>query len=82
MELNNNSLISRLSDRYSDMMTANGGNLKSCKPAIAAAYIIGATATLHRICLLIDGSSKVENGLPPEKARKLLELIKLTEGIV
>lgn len=81
MELSNSSLISRLSESYADGICS----VKSGKPlsrgSIAAAYIVGASAAINRICLLIEASAKAEKGLTQKQAQKLIGLIELTENL-
>lgn len=73
------SLISGLSQRYADRMAAGDETRTFGRSSIAAAYIIGAEETLHRICNIIRESS-VCGGLQPRQAQVLLNIINEIEN--
>lgn len=74
MERNNHKLISDLSVKYADRMCGGDNDRKFGRGSIAAAYIIGAEDTLHRVHDAI-GYSVTVGGLTPTQAGTLLRII-------
>lgn len=74
-------LISDLSAEYADSLSKNNPDATFTRGDIAVAYIIGAEEVMSRILRLIKASTNIENGLSEIQSKKLLGLIRTTEGM-
>lgn len=78
MNTDNHHLISSLSEKYADRM-CEGGKDTFSRGSITAAYIIGAEATLHRVCNVILESGRC-GGISPRQSGALINLIQQIEA--
>lgn len=74
METNNRQLISDLSTEYADRMCKGDDDRQFSRSALAAAYVVGAEATLTRACNIIRESAAM-GGLSPRQSDILLRII-------
>ena len=79
MNKDNHKLISGLSEGYADQMCSGDNERKFCRGRIAAAYIIGAEETLHRVCNVIRESAAV-GGITPHQSYTLIKIIEAIES--
>lgn len=77
MEVDKHLLISDLSEKYADKMCQCSTSFS--RGSIAAAYIIGAEETLHRVCNVIRESSLI-GGISPQQSSILLNIIQEIES--
>lgn len=77
-KVNDNSLVSALSERYADRMCEGNADKTFTRGSIAAAYIVGANGLLCRVAALIR-ASVCKDGLTSRQADKLLGLISYAE---
>lgn len=78
METGNHKLISDLSEKYADKMCGDDNNKLFSRGSIAAAYIIGAEETLHRVCNVISESAVV-GGISRQQSQTLIRIIQAIE---
>lgn len=78
METDNHKLISDLSEKYADRMCDGDNSKVFSRGSIAAAYIIGAEETLHRVCNAIRESATI-GGISPRQSQILLMIIQSIE---
>lgn len=79
MQKNKHILITRLAVKYADSMASGENPALFSREALAAAYIIGAVETLHRLCNIIRESAVV-GGISHTQESKLLEIIDTIEN--
>lgn len=79
MDPNNHILISDKSEAYANRMCDGDASQTFNRGDIAAAYIIGAETTLHRICNAIQASVFV-GGLSKQQSQTLLRIIEKIEN--
>lgn len=80
MEINKHRLIAGLSRNYADKMCDGNDAATFDRCSIAAAYIIGAEETLHRVCNIILESARI-GGIDRANAAILLETIEAIESM-
>lgn len=68
--------IIELAHRYADSIVDNESDPR--RPVLSMAYIIGAEATLHRVCCTIDFASKLGE-ITPLQARRIIGAIEQIE---
>lgn len=74
MQTDRHKLIAMRSVEYADAMCDGDDERKFCRGSIAAAYIIGAEETLHRICEIIKFSAQI-GGITDRQYQSLLHAI-------
>lgn len=78
METDKHKLISDLSEKYSERMCGGDNDKAFSRGSIAAAYIIGAEETLHRVCNVISESAVV-GGISRQQSQTLIRIIQAIE---
>lgn len=80
MNTSDHKLIPDLARKYAYQISGGDNDHTFTRQSIIGAYIIGAEATLKRILLIIQASSKVDGGLSSSQSQRLMALINATEG--
>lgn len=80
MQTDSHKLIAMRSVEYADTMCDGDDERKFCRGSIAAAYIIGAEETLHRICEIIKFSAQI-GGITDRQSLSLLFAIEEIESM-
>ncbi len=78
MEIDDLRLISGLSVKYADELCKQTGNEHFDRGSIVAAYLVGASETLHR-ALNVIRESVWPHGLTDIQARRLIDIITIIE---
>lgn len=78
METDNHRLISDKSEEYAERMCEGNNDKMFGRGSIAAAYIIGAEETLHRICNVIRESAII-GGISRQQSQTLIRIIQSIE---